>query len=154
MTRRNILFLCTGNSARSIIAEALLNHRGHDRFQAFSAGSHPTRTVNPLALEVLAANGVPIDNLRSKSWDEFAARDAPRMDLVVTVCDRAAQETCPIWPGHPATAHLGFADPASVSGSTDEKRQAFERVFSEIDAHIRKLISLPPESPNLADALH
>jgi arsenate reductase (thioredoxin) len=126
----NILFLCTGNSARSILAEVIGNTAGAGRFRAFSAGSHPTGRVNPFAIELLKNNGHPVDGLRSKSWNEFAAADAPRMDFVFTVCDSAAGEVCPLWPGQPMTAHWGVEDPASVLGSDDDKRKAFLHAFN------------------------
>src|SRR5207244_404026 len=136
----NVLFVCTGNSARSIIAEALLNHRGSGRFRAYSAGSHPVGRVNPLALDVLAQQGVSTDGLRSKSWDEFAAPAAPSMDMIYTVCDAAAQEVCPVWPGHPVTKHWGLPDPAAAHGSDDERRAAFLRTFQALDARITALV--------------
>ena len=144
MTERrfNVLFLCTGNSARSIMAEALLNYCGQGRFQAFSAGSHPKGEVHPLALEVLRRHGIPTDNPRSKNWGEFAAPDAPRMDFVFTVCDHAAKEVCPIWPGQPMTAHWGIHDPAAVEGSQREKERAFNTAFRELDARLKLLTSL------------
>ncbi len=114
---RNVLFLCTGNSARSILAEALLNHRGAGRFRGYSAGSFPKGAVNPLALEELRSHGLATDGLRSKSWDEFASPESPRMDFIFTVCDNAAKEVCPVWPGHPVTAHWSIVDPAAVEGS-------------------------------------
>jgi arsenate reductase (thioredoxin) len=140
--RFNVLFLCTGNSARSIIAEALLNHWSRGRFQAFSAGSHPKGEVNPLALEVLSRNRISVDNLRSKSWNEFATPDAPPMDFVFTVCDETAQEVCPVWPGHPGTAHWGIRDPAAVEGTDDEKARAFNTAFREIDARLKIFTNL------------
>ena len=146
MARYNVLFLCTGNSARSILAEALLNYLGKNRFQAYSAGSHPKGEVHPLALEVLAQGHVSIENLRSKGWDEFAAPGAPKLDFVFTVCDRAAQEMCPIWPGQPMTAHWGIADPAAVQGSDEEKARAFVRAFQELDARIKIFTSLRLEA--------
>ena len=139
---RNVLFLCTGNSARSIMAEALLNFRGQGRFQAFSAGSHPKSEVHPLAIETLRRHRIPMGQVRSKSWDEFAASDAPPLDFVFTVCDRAAAEVCPIWPGQPMTAHWGLPDPAAVDGSPDEQRRAFDRVFRELDARLQLFTSL------------
>jgi arsenate reductase len=144
MTERrfNVLFLCTGNSARSIIAEALLNHWGRGRFRAFSAGSHPKGEVHPLALEVLRRARVPTDNPRSKSWDEFATPDAPALDFVFTVCDNAASEVCPLWPGQPMTAHWGIADPAAVEGSDEEKERAFARALRELDARLKIFTSL------------
>jgi arsenate reductase len=135
--RFNVLFLCTGNSARSIMAEALLNSLGRGRFQVFSAGSHPKGDVHPLALETLRRNQIPSENARSKSWDEFALSGAPQMDIVITVCDHAAQEVCPVWPGHPVTAHWGIADPAAVQGTEQEKVRAFEQAFRELDARLR-----------------
>jgi protein-tyrosine-phosphatase len=142
MARYNVLFLCTGNSARSLIAEALLNRWGGERFRAFSAGSHPKGEVNPLAIEVLRRNRIPAEGLRSKSWDEFATPDAPPLQFVFTVCDRAAKEVCPIWPGQPMTAHWGVADPAAVEGTDDEKRRAFNVAFRELDARIKLFTSL------------
>jgi protein-tyrosine-phosphatase len=138
----NVLFLCTGNSARSIMAEALLNHLGRGRFRAFSAGSHPTGRVNPLALATLQRNHLPAEQVRSKNWDEFAAPDAPSMHFVFTVCDRAAHEVCPIWPGQPMTAHWGIADPAAVEGSDAEKERAFNLAFRELSARIGIFTSL------------
>jgi protein-tyrosine-phosphatase len=140
-----VLFLCTGNSARSILAEALLNSPavGRGRFRAFSAGSHPRGQVNPWALELLAAEGLPIDALRSKSWDEFAGPDAPRMDFVFTVCDQAAGEACPFWPGHPVTAHWGLPDPAAVEGGDEEKRRAFRDAFERLRRRLDLFASLP-----------
>ena len=141
----NVLFLCTHNSARSILAEATLNHLGAGRFRAFSAGSspRPNQQPNPLALQVLREAGVPTEGLRSKSWDEFATPDAPRMDLVITVCDNAAGETCPIWPGHPATAHWGFADPSEVQGSDDQRHEAFRQAMLLIRRRVELLANLP-----------
>jgi len=134
----NVLFLCTGNSARSIIAEALLNRFGEGRFQAFSAGSHPEGQVHPLALWLLQERGLPTDGLRSKSWDEFAVAGSPSMDLVVTVCDNAAGEVCPVWPGQPMTAHWSFQDPAAVEGTEIERLSAFERVTRELGPKVAK----------------
>jgi len=142
MPRYHVLFLCTGNSARSIMAEVLLNDRGKGRFQAYSAGSFPKGEVHPLAIETLARHGLPTDGLRSKSWSEFAAPDAPAIDVVLTVCDRAAQEACPIWPGRPITAHWGVPDPAAAAGTDEEKRRAFDRAFLELDARIKRFTSL------------
>src|SRR5678815_4168849 len=140
--RFNVLFLCTGNSARSIMAEALLNYWGRGRFQAFSAGSHPKGEVHPLALDVLNRNRVPSERARSKSWDEFAAPGAPPLDFVFTVCDNAAHEVCPVWPGQPMTAHWGIHDPAAVEGTDDEKLRAFNRAFRELDARLKLFTSL------------
>jgi arsenate reductase len=140
--RFNVLFLCTGNSARSIMAEALLNYWGKGRFQAFSAGSHPKGQVHPLALAVLRRNSVPVDNPRSKSWDEFSGSDAPPLDFVFTVCDDAAREVCPVWPGQPMTAHWGIHDPAAVDGTPQEKERAFNKAFRELDARLKLLTSL------------
>ena len=140
--RFNVLFLCTGNSARSIMAEALLNFWGRGRFQAFSAGSHPKEAVHPLALDVLNRNRIPCEHARSKSWDEFASPDAPPLDFVFTVCDHAAREVCPVWPGQPMTAHWGIHDPAAVEGTDDEKRRAFNTAFRELDARLKIFTSL------------
>lgn len=139
----NVLFLCTGNSARSIIAESILRQSGQGRFNAFSAGSHPTGTVNPSALELLQANRMPIDGLRSKGWEEFAQRDSPPLDFVITVCDNAAGEVCPVWPGQPMTAHWGVPDPAAVDGSEEAKRKAFSEACRVLLARIRLFTSLP-----------
>jgi arsenate reductase len=144
--RFNVLFLCTGNSARSIMAEALLNFWGRGRFQAFSAGSHPKGEVHPLALEVLHRNRIPVANPRSKSWDEFATPDAPPLHFVFTVCDNAAQEVCPVWPGQPMTAHWGIHDPAAVEGASEEKARAFNKAFRELDARLKILVSLRLET--------
>jgi arsenate reductase len=145
MKSYNVLFLCTGNSARSILAEAYLNSAGKGRFRAYSAGSHPGGKVNPFALELLAKHRIPADGARSKSWEEFAASGAPALDFVFTVCDNAAGEVCPIWPGQPMTAHWGVADPAAVTGSDEEKRRAFQRAFAELSARINLLLALPIE---------
>jgi protein-tyrosine-phosphatase len=139
----NVLFLCTGNSARSILAEALINHWGHGRFRGFSAGSHPKGRVHPIAIELLKHMQLPTETLESKSWDAFAAPDAPRLDFVFTVCDNAAGETCPVWPGQPMTAHWGVQDPAAVEGSDAEKWLAFRQAFKELEARIRIFASLP-----------
>lgn len=141
----NVLFLCTGNSARSILFECLLNHLGSERFRAFSAGSQPAGRVNPFALQVLQKAGIATDGLRSKSWDEFAQTDAPKMDLVITVCDNAAGEVCPYWPGQPATAHWGYPDPAAVQGSDSEKLAAFEQTMRAIKQRLDIFLSLPFE---------
>jgi len=142
----NVLFLCTGNSARSILAESILRKEGAGRFRAFSAGSHPKGTVNPFALKVLAAYGYPMDGFRSKSWDEFAAPGAPIMDFVFTVCDTAAAETCPVWPGQPMTAHWGIEDPAAVEGADIQKEAAFNLAFRYLKNRITIFISLPIKS--------
>jgi arsenate reductase len=139
----HVLFLCTGNSARSIMAEALLNTLGKGRFQAYSAGSHPGGTVNPFALEKVRVLDYPPERLRSKSWDEFAVPGAPQMDFIITVCDNAAGEVCPIWPGQPISAHWGFEDPAAAQGSDDDKRRVFEKVFRQISARINIFANLP-----------
>lgn len=139
----NVLFLCTGNSARSILAEAQLTALGKGRFKAFSAGSHPAGTVNPFAVEFLAKAGFSTEGFRSKSWDEFAAPDAPVMDYVLTVCDQAAGEQCPFWPGHPMSAHWGVADPAAVGGTDDEKRRAFKDAAATLRKRIELFTSLP-----------
>ena len=139
----NILVLCTGNSARSIMAEALFNTMGRGRFHAFSAGSHPSGAVNPFAVERCEALGYDTTGLRSKSWDEFATPDAPHMDFVITVCDQAAGEVCPIWPGHPMTAHWGFEDPAAFEGNDDEKRKVFSKVYRQIMNRVSQFVNLP-----------
>lgn len=139
----NVLFLCTGNSARSIMAEALVTTMGKGRFKGYSAGSHPGGTVNPFAIEQVANTGYPINALRSKSWDEFGTPDAPHMDFIFTVCDNAAGETCPYWPGHPMSAHWGFEDPAAVIGTDEEKRAAFHRIFRQIMTRMNIFVSLP-----------
>lgn len=141
----NILFLCTGNSARSIMAEALVTTLSQGRFRGYSAGSRPGGRVNPYAIELAQEAGYPVDNLRSKSWDEFAGPDAPRMDFIITVCDNAAGEACPYWPGHPATAHWGFEDPAAVEGSDAEKRAAFNKVYGQIRQRMLAFLSLPAD---------
>ncbi len=140
----NVLFLCTGNSARSILAEALLNREGGERFRAFSAGSFPKGAVHPMALEILRDGGFPVAGLRSKSWDEFAGVDAPPLDLIITVCDNAAGEVCPIWPGHPVTAHWGIEDPAAVEGPG--AREAFLRALACLRNRISLLLALPVEA--------
>ena len=139
----NVLFLCTGNSARSVLAEALLNHVGKGRFRAFSAGSHPKGEVNPIALELLKKNRFPVAELRSKSWDEFAAPGAPHLDFVFTVCDNAAGEACPVWPGQPVTAHWGIEDPVAVEGSEEERRKAFLTAFTQLHRRISLFTCLP-----------
>jgi len=141
----NVLFLCTGNTARSVLAEAILNHLGRGRFRAYSAGSHPKGAVNPFALEELRQAGLPVEGLRSKSWDEFAASGAPSMDFVFTVCDNAANETCPVWPGHPVTAHWGVEDPAAVEGTDDERRRAFRKAATVLRRRIELFLSLSME---------
>jgi len=139
----NVLFLCTGNSARSILAEAILNQRGGKNFRAFSAGSHPTRQVNPFALQQLQSAGLPTEGLHSKNWDEFARPGAPRMDFVFTVCDSAAAEVCPVWPGQPITAHWGIPDPAAAKGSPDEIQRVFRDAFITLTRRIELFLSLP-----------
>ena len=139
----NVLFLCTGNSARSILAEAYLNSAGRGRFVAYSAGSHPAGRVNPFALELLAKHKLPTEGLRSKNWDEFARPSAPQMNFVFTVCDNAAGEVCPVWPGQPITAHWGVEDPAAVMGTDDEKRKAFLKAFTQLTVRINLLSNLP-----------
>lgn len=141
----NILFLCTHNSARSILAEALLNHLDGRRFRGHSAGSHPKGAPNPLALKVLGAAGIDTTALRSKSWDEFAASGAPAMDAVITVCDQAAGETCPYWPGQPATAHWGYPDPSDARGSEAAREDAFRLTLLALRRRLQGLLSLPPE---------
>jgi len=142
----NVLFLCTGNSARSILAEALLNHWGKDRYRAFSAGSHPKGTVNPIAIEILESMNLPTRGLRSKSWDEFAAPGAPPLHYVFTVCDNAAGEVCPIWPGQPMTAHWGIPDPAAVAGAQHEKVTTFRETTRMLERRIRLFTILPVHS--------
>jgi arsenate reductase len=139
----NVLFLCTGNSARSILAESLLNHWGHGRFRGFSAGSFPKGAVHPLALELLHRMGLPTENLRSKSWDEFAAPGAPALHFIFTVCDNAAGEACPVWPGKPITAHWGIADPAAAEGTAVEKALAFRKAFKELESRIKLFTTIP-----------
>lgn len=139
----NILILCAGNSARSIMSEAVFNTIGKDRFNAYSAGSHPTGIVHPLAIELVHKLGYPTEKLRSKSWNEFATLEAPQMDFIITVCDKAASEPCPIWPGHPITSDWGLEDPAAVQGSLEEQRHAFQNVLSYIMARVRLFSVLP-----------
>ena len=139
----NVLFLCTGNSARSIMAEAILNFKGKPRFSAYSAGSHPSGNVRPEALQRLEAAHIPTDGLRSKSWDEFASPGAPNMDFVFTVCDNAAKEVCPIWPGQPVTAHWGVPDPAAVQGPAQQIERAFREAFTILERRIALFVSLP-----------
>jgi protein-tyrosine-phosphatase len=141
----NVLFLCTGNSARSILAESLLNHWGRGRFRGFSAGSLPKGKVHPLAIELLERTKLPTQELRSKSWDEFAAPGAPPIDFVITVCDNAAGEACPVWPGKPMIAHWGVADPAAVAGDA-EKGAAFRKTLAELEARIKLFVNLPIDS--------
>jgi arsenate reductase (thioredoxin) len=139
----NVLFLCTGNSARSILAERLIDHLGRGRFKGFSAGSYPAGAVNPFALEILRRLGLPTADLRSKNWDEFAGPNAPQMDFVFTVCDNAAGEVCPIWPGQPMTAHWGAEDPAAATGSDEHKRAAFHQALNVLSHRISLFVSLP-----------
>ncbi len=139
----NVLFLCTGNSARSILAEVLLNQLGRGRFRAYSAGSHPSGKVNPFSVEILKGGGLSTDGVRSKNWDEFARPGAPSMDIIITVCDSAAGEVCPIWPGKPITAHWGVADPAAVEGTDEQKRAAFREAATILRRRIELLVNLP-----------
>lgn len=141
----NVLFLCTHNSARSVMAEALLNSIGGGRFRAFSAGSHPSGAPNRFALEKVSALGYAADTVKSKSWDEFAVANAPHMNIIITVCDDAAGEMCPIWPGHPTTAHWGFPDPSKVEGTDNQKRKAFDDVFHAIRRRVQLLAELRDE---------
>lgn len=141
-----VLFLCTGNSARSVLAETLLNHLGEGRFQAYSAGSQPTGRVNPYAIDLLRSVGLPTEGLRSKSWDEFAAPGAPTLDFVFTVCDNAAGESCPYWPGQPVTAHWGVPDPAAVQGTPEEIARAFRAAYLALEQRISLFVSLPIHS--------
>jgi len=149
---KNILILCTGNSARSILAEAIINHRGQGRWHGFSAGSQPKSAPHPVALELLRHMQMPIENLRSKSWDEFAAPQAPKMDFIFTVCDNAAGEVCPIWPGHPATAHWGLDDPAAATGTPEQQMAAFRTAFGILETRVMAFMALPFETLS-ADAL-
>jgi arsenate reductase len=142
----NVLFLCTANSARSVLSEGILRKLGEGRFNAFSAGSQPRGAVNPLALKTLAAHGYPADGYRSKSWDEFAEAGAPAMDFIFTVCDSAAGEACPVWIGHPATAHWGVPDPASAEGTEIERERAFEEAFRMLKRRIELFVALPMDS--------
>ena len=142
----NVLFLCTGNSARSILAESLLNHWGRGKFQGFSAGSFPKGQVHPVAVDLVKRMNLPAEDLRSKSWDEFAAPGAPPIDFIFTVCDNAAGEVCPVWPGKPMTAHWGVADPAAVEGTDMEKAAAFRKAFKELETRIKLFTSLPIRS--------
>jgi len=146
MEAYNVLFLCTGNSARSIMAEALLNFWGRGRFRAFSAGSHPKGEVHPLTLQSLEHSHLPVEAARSKSWNEFSGAAAPKLDFVFTVCGNAAKETCPYWPGAPMTAHWGVDDPAAVEGTREEQLRAFNRALRELDARIKLFINLPLDS--------
>lgn len=139
----NVLFLCTGNSARSILAEAYLNHRGRGKFHAYSAGSHPTGNVDPIILELLQRCGISVSGLRSKSWDEFSGPAAPRLDFVFTVCDRAAGEVCPVWPGQPVTGHWGVPDPAAIQGDVRNKERAVEEAFRILERRIDLFMCLP-----------
>jgi arsenate reductase (thioredoxin) len=141
--RYNVLFLCTGNSARSIMAEGILNHKGDGMFEAYSAGSHPSGVVRPEALRQLESAGIATTGLRSKSWDEFSLPDAPRMNFVFTVCDNAANEVCPFWPGQPVTAHWGVADPAAVQGTPEEIERAFRDAYGVLDRRIGLFLALP-----------
>ena len=145
MRPRHVLFLCTGNSARSILAEAYLQEHGADRFIAHSAGSHPAGKVNPLALALLQSHRFDTSGLRSKSWDEFARPGAPALDFIFTVCDNAAGEVCPVWPGEPITAHWGVADPAAAQGSDEDRRRAFRKAFTELSTRINLMLALPIE---------
>ena len=149
-----MLFLCTGNSARSILAEALLNVLGHGRFLAFSAGSHPSGRVQPIAAELAQSLGYPSEALRSKAWDEFAEVGAPAMDMIITVCDNAAGESCPVWPGHPAVAHWGVPDPAAVDGSEDLRRQAYLDAMLALRRRVELLLALPAEKLDGLVAAH
>ncbi len=148
----NILVLCTGNSARSILGEMLFNHLGQGRVSAHSAGSQPAGRVNPVALEILEAHGVPCAGARSKSWDEFAAAAAPHFDFIFTVCGNAAKEACPVWPGHPATVHWGIDDPAHVE-PIEARRAAFEKAYRELKSRIDAFLALPLETMTRAEAL-
>jgi protein-tyrosine-phosphatase len=148
----NVLFLCTGNSARSILAEAALATVGAGRFRAFSAGSFPSGRVQPMAAEIAVSLGYPAEQLRSKSWDEFAAPGAPAMDFIITVCDNAAGEACPAWLGHPATAHWGVPDPVGVEGSDDDRRRAFRDAYATLRKRVELLVALPVEKLDRVEA--
>jgi arsenate reductase (thioredoxin) len=150
----NVLFICTGNSARSILAEAVMNHYGHGQFKAFSAGSHPTGTVNPFALDELRRLRLPTDGFRSKSWDEFAEPGALPLDFVFTVCDKAAGELCPAWPGQPMTAHWGVPDPAAVQGTDEQKQLAFKEAALILMRRIQLMLSLPLQSLDAMSLQH
>lgn len=143
MSAYNVLFLCTGNSARSIMAEAILNRRGAPHFRAYSAGSHPSGRVRPEALAQIAVSGMSVEGYRSKSWDEFSTPDAPEMHFVFTVCDSAASEVCPVWPGHPITAHWGVPDPAAVQGSDEQIQRAFSDAYARLERRISLFLALP-----------
>jgi protein-tyrosine-phosphatase len=152
----NVLFLCTGNSARSVLSEAVLNHLGRGRFRAYSAGSKPSGKVHPASLRLLKRMGLPTEGLRSKSWDEFSAKDAPQMDMIFTVCGNAAGEECPVWLGHPVTAHWGVDDPAACKGSDEEQDKVFEEACQRLTHRIELMLSLPIDQldqPVLLEAL-
>ena len=144
--RFNVLFLCTGNSARSVMAECAINRWGKGKFQGFSAGSHPTGTIHPMTLELLKTLNYEIASLRSKSWDEFAQPDSPKLDFVFTVCDQVAGEVCPVWPGQPITAHWGAADPAAFVSTDEATRRFFFRIYAELETRIKIFTSLPIDS--------
>ncbi len=146
----NVLFLCTGNSARSIFAEAILNRLGGGRLRGFSAGSHPAGRVNPLAIELLLSLGYPVAGLRSKDCEEFARRQSPPLDIVITVCDRAAAEPCPVWPGRPVAAHWGIEDPAAAGGDDDARRRAFRRASAELERRVKAFAGLPVDDLDAA----
>lgn len=150
----NVLILCTGNSARSIMAEALFNTIGNGKFKAYSAGSFPNGKVNPFAIEQVKSTGYPTENLRSKSWDEFAQADVPQMDFIITVCDNAAGEVCPVWPGQPVSAHWGFEDPAAVEGTDEQKRDSFKQIFNQIYNRVRVFSALPLASLDMIAIKH
>lgn len=151
--KRNVLFLCTHNSARSLLAEAILNDIGSDRFVGFSAGSQPSGQPNPFGLALLASRGMDVSILRSKSWDEFATPEAPRIDFIFTVCDNAAGEVCPIWPGHPAKAHWGVPDPSQTQGTDEDMRKAFLQTYLQLRKRIEQFIALPLEKLDPAATL-
>ncbi|MFP6741501.1 MAG: arsenate reductase ArsC [Alphaproteobacteria bacterium] len=149
----NVLFLCTGNSCRSIMAQSILDHLGAGRFKGHSAGSHPAGRVNPYSLAQIEQRGCPTAHLRSKNWDEFGGAHAPAMDVVITVCDNAAGEVCPVWPGHPLTAHWPFRDPAAFTGTDAETHAEYAAVYSQIEARVRQLVALPFEAKDLKQQL-